>query len=60
VPLLIRTNDGREFFVEKPEFIVVADYTAAILINDDGVRRNAVITLMNISSVIPHATTPAS
>ena len=55
-PLLIRMNDGREYFVEKPEFIVVADYTAAILVNDDGVRRNAVITLMNIAAVIPHAT----
>ena len=53
-------NDGREFLVEKPEFIVVADYTAAILVNDDGVKRNAVITLMNITSVIPHAATPAN
>ena len=59
-PLLIRMNDGREFLVEKPEFIVVADYTAAILVNDNGVKRNAVITLMNITSVIPHASTPAN
>jgi hypothetical protein len=55
-PLLIRMNDGREYFVEKPEFIVVADFTAAILVVEDGVRRNAVIGLMNIASVIPHAT----
>jgi hypothetical protein len=55
-PLLIRMNDGREYFVEKPEFIVVADFTAAILVIEDGVRRNAVIGLMNIESVIPHAT----
>ncbi len=54
-PLLIRMNDGREYLVEKPEFIVVADYTAAILINDGGVKRNAVISLMNIASIIPHA-----
>ena len=59
-PLLIRMNDGREYLVEKPEFIVVADYTAAILIDDDGVKRNAVIGLMNIASVIPHATTSKS
>lgn len=59
-PLLIRMNDGREFFVEKPEFIVVADYTAAILVVEDGVRRNAVIGLMNIASVIPHATSSMS
>jgi hypothetical protein len=57
-PLLIRMNDGREYFVEKPEFIVVADYTAAILVNDEGVKRNAVITLMKIASVIPHAAAP--
>jgi hypothetical protein len=54
-PLLIRMNDGRECLVEKPKFIVVADYTAAILINDGGVKRNAVITLRNIASIIPHA-----
>lgn len=57
-PLLIRMNDGREYSVDKPEFIVVADYTAAILMNDEGVRRNAVISLMNIASVIPHAASP--
>ncbi len=57
-PLLIRMNDGREYFVEKPEFIVVADYTAAILIDDEGVKRNAVITLMNIASVLPNAAPP--
>jgi hypothetical protein len=59
-PLIIRMNDGREYFVEKPEFIVVADYTAAILYDDDGVKRNAVITIMNIASVIPNATAPQS
>jgi hypothetical protein len=55
-PLLVRMNDGREFLVEKPEFIVVADYTAAILHDDNGVKRNAVIAIMNITSVVPHAT----
>jgi len=55
-PLLIRMSDGREYFVEKPEFIIVGDYTAGVLINDAGVKRNAVLTLMNITAVIPHAT----
>ncbi|NOZ39609.1 MAG: hypothetical protein GXP24_05215 [Planctomycetes bacterium] len=55
-PLLIRMNDGREFFIENSEFIVIADYTAAVLVDDDGVKRNAVLTLMNITSVIPNAT----
>jgi hypothetical protein len=54
-PLLIRMNDGREYFVEKPEFITVGDYTAGVLITIDGVKRNAVLTLLNITSVIPHA-----
>jgi hypothetical protein len=31
-PLRIRTNDGREYLVEKPEFITVGDYTASIFI----------------------------
>jgi hypothetical protein len=57
-PLLIRTNDGREYFVEKSEFIVVADYSAAILVHDNGVRRISHVALMNIASVVPHAATP--
>jgi hypothetical protein len=51
-------NDGREYFVEKSEFIVIGDYTAGILVDDDGVKRNAVITLMNVASVLPNATLP--
>ena len=57
-PLLIRMNDGREYFVEKPEFIIVGDYTAGVLVDVGGVKRNAVMTLMNITSVIPNATAP--
>jgi hypothetical protein len=57
-PLLIRLNDGREYFVEKPEFITVGDYTSGILYNDGGVMRNAVIAIMNITTVIPHAPAP--
>jgi len=54
-PLLIRMNDGREYLVEKPEFVIVGDYTAGVLVRDDKVLRNAVITLMNISAVLPNA-----
>jgi hypothetical protein len=57
-PLLIRMNDGREVFVEKPEFITVGDYTAGVLYDDDGIERNTVISIINITSVIPHAATP--
>ncbi len=55
-PLLIRMNDGREVVVEKPEFIVVSPYNAAVLANDDGRKRIVVVSLMNIASVIPNAT----
>jgi hypothetical protein len=57
-PLLIRMNDGREYFVEKPEFITVGDYTAGLLIDVKGVKRNAVVSLINIAAVIPDATRP--
>ncbi len=55
-PLIIRMNDGREYFVEKPEFIMVGDYAAGILYDDNGVKRNAVASIINISTVITNAT----
>jgi hypothetical protein len=39
--------------VEKPEFITVGDYTASILFDDAGIKRHAIVGLINISSVIP-------
>lgn len=55
-PLLIRMNGGREYIVEKSKFITVGDYTTSLLINDDGVKRHVVVSLMNITSVIPNIT----
>ncbi len=52
-PCLMRLNDGREYLVEKPEFITVGDYTASVLFNDKGVKRHAVVGLINISAVLP-------
>lgn len=59
-PLIIRMNDGREVFVEKPEFITVGNYTAGVLYDDNGIKRNTVISIINITSVIPHAVAPNS
>jgi hypothetical protein len=56
-PLRIRTNDGREYLVEKPEFITVGDYTASILFDDAGVKRHAIVGLINISAVVPEGAT---
>jgi hypothetical protein len=53
-PLRIRTNDGREYLVEKPEFITVGDYTASILFDDAGVKRHAIVGLINIAAIIPN------
>jgi hypothetical protein len=57
-PSLIRMNDGREYFVEKPEFIHVGDYAAGLLVGIDGVKRNAVASFINIATVIPNAKPP--
>ena len=52
-PLIVRTNDGREYFVEKAEFIMVADYTTAILFTRDGKKLHTVIANINITSIEP-------
>jgi hypothetical protein len=62
-PLLIRMNDGREYFVEKPEFIHVGDYAAGILVDIDDVKEssfkgNVVASLINIAAVVPNAEKP--
>jgi hypothetical protein len=57
-PLLIRMNDGREYFVEKPESIHVGDYAAGLLVDFDGFKGNVVASLINIATVIPNATKP--
>lgn len=58
-PVLIRMNDGREFFIEAEQNVMIGDYTAGFLVLDDeGVKRNAVITLNNVADVIPRATRP--
>jgi hypothetical protein len=57
-PLLIRMNDGREYFVEKSEFITVGDYTAGLLVDIKDFKGNVVIALLNIAAVVPDATRP--
>jgi hypothetical protein len=57
-PLLIRMNDGREYYVEKPEFIHVGDYTAGLLVDIKDFKGNVAVTLINIAAVIPNATPP--
>ena len=58
-PVLIRMNDGREFFIEAEQNVMIGDYTAGFLVVDEkGVKRNAVITLSNVAELVPRATRP--
>jgi hypothetical protein len=57
-PLLIRMNDGREYYVEKAEFIHVGDYTAGLLVDIKGFKGNVAVALLNIAAVIPNARKP--
>jgi hypothetical protein len=57
-PLLIRMNDGREYFIEKPEFIHVGDYTAGLLVDINGFKGNVAVALINIVAVISNAKPP--
>jgi hypothetical protein len=58
-PVLIRMNDGREFFIDEHQNVMVGDYAAGFLVIDDsGVKRNAVISFSNIVDVTPRATRP--
>lgn len=50
-PLRITMTTGEVFQVEKPEFILVADYTATVLVQRDGVMRNVHLVLVNIANV---------
>ena len=52
-PLTIRVNDGSEYYVEKPEFITVADYTTSILFTREGVKRHTVVSNINIAAIEP-------
>lgn len=53
-PLRIRMNDGRDYVVEKPEFITIGDYTVSILRRgDDGKLPHGLFSLMNITMVEP-------
>lgn len=52
-PLVVRVNDGWEYYVEKPEFISVADYTTSILFTHEGSKRHAVVSNLNIASIEP-------
>jgi hypothetical protein len=58
-PLLIRMNAVASSSSRRANSSQWANYTAGILVkDDDGVRRNAIISLINNASVLPHASPP--
>ncbi|MEM8864988.1 MAG: hypothetical protein AAGF31_05520 [Planctomycetota bacterium] len=52
-PIKIRMNEGEEFLVEKPEFITIGDYSAAVMTRRDNALRPTLLALVNITSVQP-------
>lgn len=50
-PVRIKMNNGDTFDVPHSEFISVGDYTAALLIRENGQARHRIVTLVNISDV---------
>jgi hypothetical protein len=44
--------------IQKEQNVMLGDFTARFLVEKDGVKRNAIITLGNIESVIPGAKPP--
>lgn len=52
-PLLVRMNDGREYVIEKREFIMLSDYAASVLVRRDGELRHGLMSLLNITMVEP-------
>lgn len=49
-PVRLTMNNGDVFDVEKPEFIRIAEFDVAVLVNRNGRKRNVLIALDNISS----------
>ncbi|MEN1681654.1 MAG: hypothetical protein AAGJ46_18890 [Planctomycetota bacterium] len=52
-PIKIRMNDADEFVVQSPEFIIIGDYSAAVLTRRAGAMRPTLLSLVNITSVEP-------
>lgn len=50
-PVRLRMNNGDEFVVPHTEFISVSDYTAALLVREEGPARHRIVSLMNISDI---------
>ncbi|MEM6655733.1 MAG: hypothetical protein AAF596_08020 [Planctomycetota bacterium] len=49
-PVRLTMNNGETFDIEQPEFIMVAEFDVAVLVNRDGVKRNVLLALDNIAS----------
>ncbi|MEM8865657.1 MAG: hypothetical protein AAGF31_08970 [Planctomycetota bacterium] len=49
-PVRLTMNNGETFDVEKPEFIMIAEFDVAVMVTRNGRKRNVLIALDNISS----------
>ena len=49
-PVRLTMNNGETFDVDKPEFIMIAGFDVAVLVNRNGKKRNVLLALDNIAS----------
>lgn len=50
-PIRLTANNGQTFDVESPEFIMVSDYEATVMVKREGGMRNVTISILNLVSV---------
>ena len=50
-PVVIRMTDGREYSIAPGQNVMIGDFTAGFLVEDAGVKRNAIVGYENIASV---------
>ena len=59
-PIRLTMNNGETFDVEKPEFIMVAEFDVAVLVTRNGTKRNVLLALDNIASAESTASSTSS
>ena len=59
-PIRLTMKNGEMLDVEKPEFIMVAEFDVAVLVDRDGVKRNVLLALDNIANAESIAPSPSS
>ena len=54
-PVTIHMTDGRDYHIVPGQNVMIGDFNAGFLIDDNGVKRNAIVGYENVASVTPAA-----